>query len=357
MDYMGVLKRSWEITWKYKILWVFGFFAGGGAGIGSGGGGSSSYRTGSGTSTAVTEADFRNFQLFLQQYAVVIGIAVFAIVVFSLVMLVLSVAARGGLIHFVNEADQGRQVRARDAWRVGFSNWGRVFVVGFLAALPLIVLGLLILVIVVGGVVTAFRSGTAGVSSDALAGSLIGSMCFVLVLAIPAAVLGVMLHIASELGYRYAVLYDRPAVESLKMGWRDLWAKRGAFVMYLVQIGVGLVFGIAVGVVAAILVVPAVFAGMAGQWGLTAVAGGVAVLVLIVPSAAYAAFYHSVWTVFFRRMTGMQPAIAGAPMPVPFAPGMPGEVPPPPMPPVPGMIIPAAPAPPVDEPAPPVSDV
>jgi len=44
-----VLTRAWQITWKYKVLWIFGILAGctnGGGGGGGGGGGNSGYSTG-----------------------------------------------------------------------------------------------------------------------------------------------------------------------------------------------------------------------------------------------------------------------------------------------------------------------
>jgi hypothetical protein len=28
MDYGYVLRRAWEITWRWKVLWIFGFLAG-----------------------------------------------------------------------------------------------------------------------------------------------------------------------------------------------------------------------------------------------------------------------------------------------------------------------------------------
>ena len=44
-----ILTRAWQITWKYKVLWVFGILAGctsGGGGGGGGGGGNTGYSTG-----------------------------------------------------------------------------------------------------------------------------------------------------------------------------------------------------------------------------------------------------------------------------------------------------------------------
>ena len=43
MHYTDLIQRAWKITWRYKVLWIFGILlalaSGGG---GSGGGGSSS---------------------------------------------------------------------------------------------------------------------------------------------------------------------------------------------------------------------------------------------------------------------------------------------------------------------------
>ena len=42
-----VLTRAWQITWKYKVLWIFGILAGcTNGGGGGGGGGNSGYSTG-----------------------------------------------------------------------------------------------------------------------------------------------------------------------------------------------------------------------------------------------------------------------------------------------------------------------
>jgi hypothetical protein len=39
MNIGEVLSRAWKITWKYKVLWIFGILAGCASGGGSGGGG------------------------------------------------------------------------------------------------------------------------------------------------------------------------------------------------------------------------------------------------------------------------------------------------------------------------------
>jgi hypothetical protein len=46
MDYGWVLKRAWEITWKFKGLWVLGILASCSSGGGGGGGGGGSSGSG-----------------------------------------------------------------------------------------------------------------------------------------------------------------------------------------------------------------------------------------------------------------------------------------------------------------------
>lgn len=333
MDYMGILKRAWGVTWRYKILWLFGFFAGAG-----GFGGGSGYRTGSGT----WQPDVAQAQRFIEQYLGFIIVGAIALVVFILVMLIIGTAARGGLIHLVNEAEEGREVRAGDGWRVGFSKWWRLFGVGFLAALPALILAIIIAFMVGAAVVTAARSGSVQDIGSALGGMIVGGLCLIVVLGVIVAVLSVILGISAQLGFCYVVLEDRGAIDSLKQGWRDVFGKRGAFVMYLVQIAVAIVFSI----LAVIVVFPGTMAMLVGVLpvgGLLLLLGG---LVLLVAGAVYGAFYHSVWTIFFRRMTGMEPAPAVV---APVAPaGYPGSFPPaPPMP------APPAPQAPPFRPAPP----
>ena len=46
MDYGKVLSRAWEITWRWKVLWILGFLASLASGGGGGGGPSSSFSGG-----------------------------------------------------------------------------------------------------------------------------------------------------------------------------------------------------------------------------------------------------------------------------------------------------------------------
>jgi hypothetical protein len=224
-------------------------------------------------------------------------------------------------------------VKAGDGWRVGFAKWWRVFGVGFFASLPMAVVGLIVWGVVAFAFAMWMNSATPLTLTPDLISTFVIAGCALLVLTVVGIFLGVTLGIASELGLRYAVLSDRKALDSLGQGWRDLWAGRGAFKMFMIQLGVGILFVIAIGIVGSILAGPMVLVSTANGIRITQPAGQGLLYLLIIPAAVYAAFYSVVWTIFFRRMTGTEPLPVAEPaaVPVPLAPPAP-QVPEPPAP-------------------------
>jgi hypothetical protein len=137
--------------------------------------------------------------------------------------------------------------------------------------------------------------------------------------------------------------------------------------MYLIQWGVSIAYSIVILIVAVVLIVPGVLLIIAGGWIPGVLLILVALLALMLPAAIYGAFYHAVWTIFFRRMTGLepQPAVAIAGPGVPPSGGMYPPPPPlgagmPPAPPAPwesqSLTVPDAPPAPWESPAPAPSD-
>ncbi|MDO8964947.1 MAG: hypothetical protein Q7W30_10725 [Coriobacteriia bacterium] len=335
MDYTGIIKRAWYVTWNYKILWLFGFFAGAGGGAGNlnTGGGNNFSNTGSGSQQTA------QMQQFFERYLVLIIVVAVVLMIIGFAMWILSIAARGGIIHMVNEIEERRPVTASDGWRVGFAKWGRVFWLYFLAGLPIFLVVMIFLVMVLvllGG--TAATGAFQSDASPAALFSLIGGGCFFyVILLVVLFVLSVLIALVGSLGVQYAVLRDMTAMDSLKQAWADVRAKRGAFMMYLYLFGVGIVYGIAIAIVLGIIMVPGIVAIIAGQVGIGAFFIMMGVLISIIPSSAYGAFVNAAWTIFFRRMTGMEPApgmaAPGGPSPygTGYPPPAPGAFPPPPV--------------------------
>ncbi len=344
MDYGAILKKSWTTIWRYKILWLFGLFAGAGGGFSSNYNFGNNSNSGTGTgSNPFTSTPGTAALRFLEQNLGLVIIGFLVLFLIGLLLWIVSIAARGGLIHLANEAEAGREVRAADGWGTGFHKWGRLFGIEFLAALPVLLLVFVLAGVVGVGAAVALRSGSTQALTRTLGGLACGGLLVAVVFGLVAVVLGVILGIVAQVALRYAVLQDMRVMDSLRQGWRDLWSRRGVFTMWIILVGVGIAYGIAVGIVALILVVPAVLAIVITRaWVVGAGLILLAILVLIVPSSMYAAFYHTTWTLFFRRMTGMEPLAAVA-YPAPPAPSYP---PAPPVPPA-APFEPAPPAPPM----------
>jgi hypothetical protein len=109
------------------------------------------------------------------------------------------------------------------------------------------------------------------------------------------------------------VIYDITFGEAIKRSWGDLWGKRGAFVFWLVMLLPGFAFALAIIVVMMPLLVPGVLLLMRGEYAIGAVLIALMALALLLPQAIYGTFVSSAWTVFFRRMTGLEPAVASVP--------------------------------------------
>ena len=161
-NYSSLLSKAWNITWKYKVLWFFGFLAAlGGAGWGnsSGGGGgpnfnfnfnsgSSNYRTG-----VYPRGDIpREWQSAYDQLAkidintwITIGVvAVCSLLLLGLVFWLLSIIGRGGLIGGILAADANGKVAFREAWDIGTRNFGRLFLIRLLGIAVSLLIGIIV---------------------------------------------------------------------------------------------------------------------------------------------------------------------------------------------------------------------
>jgi hypothetical protein len=336
MDYGYIIKRAWKITWEHKILWLFGFFLmSGGANY------SSSFQT------PGTPGDMAPEQMEAMTYAfeqvepwlpVLIGVAILMAVV-AIVWWVFSIAANGGLVHLANEAEEGREVRAGLGWRAGFRNWGRVFIIYLILFIPIIIMGLIAFAVVIAS------AAAAGGGPEALT-ALLASMCCVIIAAIFVGLIAAFfITILGQLGVRHAVLADMGPIDALKEAWNDLRTRfKDVFLMWLITIGIGIAYGMVVGVVAMFFGFATVALMFTGAVWVAFGLGLLMFLLLLIPNAVYSTYVSALWTVFYRRLTGRdkapeapayrvppsgQPAYPGAP-PAPPAPG--GYPPPPPTP-------------------------
>lgn len=306
MDYWAILKRAWQITWRYKALWVLGLFAGASGGTFGGAGG----RSGTGYRTGREDLSRLSSQVtgWVEAHLPLVIAAGALLALLALVFWVLSIAAQAGLVYGANEAAEGRRPSLGSCWRAGFKRWGRVFMIGVLVGLPVVVVAL-----VVGAIVAAVVAGGLLAPAAERTVALLVGACLGLPLVVALiVVLAVALGIVYQLALRYGVLADATFGQALVAAWNDLFSRRGAVVFWLVM----LLPGFAYAAVAGALVVPfAVIAVLLFMRDLVVAAAAVLVgagLALVVPSAVYSTFASSAWTLFFRTLRGMDVATSAA---------------------------------------------
>src|SRR4030065_1935128 len=127
MDFGYVIKRAWEIIWKFKVLWIFGILASCGQ-ASSSGGSNSGYRFSIQEGNVAPQiARFFN-QLDPAMIALLIALGIF----FSLAMIVLAILlgtiGRVGLIRGTVKAEQGvERLTFSELWRDGLTYFWREF--------------------------------------------------------------------------------------------------------------------------------------------------------------------------------------------------------------------------------------
>lgn len=357
MDFGAIIKRAWQITWRYKALWVLGIFAGiSGCQASSPGSGGRGWDTdvprlgdSGARGVAVLESAFF-------QYLPAILAFVVALIAFSIVWAVLSIAARNGLIIAVNEIEQGREKRLGELWSLGFSRFWPVVGLGLLLNLPMFVLAMVV------GLAVAVPMMQSFVGGRELGVQMIAPMCGSLAIGVPLIlVLTFVLGILYLVGLRYVVIGGQGPIEAIRNSWSFFRIRfKDSALMYLLSgalnIAASLVLAVPIIAVFIALAFPAFVAISNQNWGalLAPVAGGAMLIVLVgwFYSAVWGTFTSSLWTLFFRRVVGLRPIVA-APAPGYYPASYPYPAPPePPAQGAPASYLPRASAPP-PEPVPP----
>ena len=346
MEFGQIIKKAWDITWRYRYLWILGLFAGvtgpgGGGGSTGSGTGNRNFGTGSGSgSSPFSASDMERFLSSAQHWLPIVVAVIVVWILIGFVIWLLSLAAQGGLIWAVNEIEEGRKPALRDAWSVGFRYMWKVLGLGLLLALPVLVILIVMGFVIVLPLVAAFSAG------GAAAAAAIVPVCGALIIGVPLLiVLSFILGVMQVLALRRIVLDDGRVVESAKQGWITLRTRfKDTGLMWLISWGLNiaasLVLAVPIILITLALVFPAIFAGVAQSWGTIAGIAALWLLVVLVFSFAYTAiwgtFTSALWTIFYRRLTGREvvpkggyipPSYAGTPPVAPAYPGAPPQGP------------------------------
>jgi len=293
-----VLTRALQITWKYKVLWIFGILAG----CTNGGGGGGSGRVNTGSSTGPSDFDvppeLQRFIYQMESFAdwavdnwwifIVIGLAVLLLIVVSIF---LGTIGRIGLIKGSYQAEMGAEKLAfGELFNTSMPYFWRVFGLSFLIGLVFVVL---IVPLVLIGVFTAG----------------VGFLCLLPLICILIPVswaVGVIV----EQSNRAIVLEDLSLFDGLKRGWEISKSNIGPLiVMALILFGITLVLGIIIALPIFIIVFPTIFAFAMGEGqSFTPLYIALAGICLYAPiswvlNGILTTFTQSAWTLTYLRLT------------------------------------------------------
>lgn len=337
MDHLRILKRAWQITWKYRALWLVSLLlvlAGGGVMSGSGSGGGSSASSSGGNSERWRGEwgkqwgpgmDPAEVWQKIAPIVIVIAIIVLALIALGILIGVISVfvryVTRTSLIQMVQHFEEtGEETGVGPGLRLGWSRSAfRLFLINLILKLPVALVMVLLISTLVGVAILGFitESGP-GIAMGVL----------VILLIIPVIMLGIAISVVLgpiiEVAHRACVIEGLGAWEAIVEGFGLIRRNLGATALqWLLLIGLGIawtialipvnlilvILGFIVGGLPALLVGGAAAAVLSWPWGL---ALGILILIpfmlLVVglPNLALSTlatvFYSTTWTLTYREL-------------------------------------------------------
>jgi hypothetical protein len=307
MDFGYVLKRAWEIIWKFKVLWIFGILASCGQASGSGGS-NSGYRFSSQESNFSPQIERFFNQLDPAIIALLIALGIFIVLALIVLAILLGTIGRVGLIRGTVKAEQGAEhLTFGELWREGLKYFWRVFGLNLLIGVITFVAILAIVIIMI--IPTVFTLGLC----------LIPLMCLFIPVMWAVYVLIEQANIA-------LVVENLGILEAIAHGWQVVKDNIGnMIVMSLILIlGVSLIGGAIIGLPLLIVAAPAVVGAVSGTTD--ALRNGLLVSgllflvylpILLLLSGVLRSYTSSAWTLTYLRLTTKpsQPLIDASTLP------------------------------------------
>ncbi|MCB0213864.1 MAG: hypothetical protein KDJ52_31270 [Anaerolineae bacterium] len=323
MNHIDILKRAMTITWRYRPLWIFGFFLALCSGGGSGNGGGN-FNMGGGDFGQ--PGDVPNIPDIDPNViiAAVVGICCLVIVLVILGVVVRAVT-RTALIGMVRQITETEAVTIRDGWRIGWSRaaW-RVFLVALVIGVPMFVVTMVLLLLALSPLLLMLSGETGWMVAGGI--MTVGAvLCVVLILFI----VGILIWPLQEVAWRQTVIDNKAVFDSVRDSFSLIKQQlKDVFILCLLMFGLGIAWFfvlflvvLPVGLIAALILggIPALLVYLiSGSWIGAAVAGGplaiIALLVVIAfGSGLFMILQSAMWTLAYLEWQ------KGSVMPVPVA--------------------------------------
>lgn len=339
MDYGRIIKRAWDITWRNKVLWVFGIAAALFGGMAGNRGGTPGLQYTFGGEDLERWRRSMPGQPFGPRFmppftqgdwqgilAAALGIlAVLAVIGFVLfiVGLIVRYTSYGALISMVNEVEESEETSVKSGLRSGWKRFLHLLGIKILIGLGtfvvviafLLILGILGAVLLAPGILLVTSKGgaiAAGVFILIGAGLVLALVILVFALALSAFVTVLRMY-----AFRSSVLEGKNVFEALGAAYGLIRTRmRESLLTWLLLLAINLglaLLAIPFGLMAAgVLIGPAValYAATEAIWPALLVAVPilfVLILVTVVIKGIYLTFHSAVWTLTFRELERTQP--------------------------------------------------
>jgi hypothetical protein len=280
MDYGGLVRKSLDIMWKFKYLWIFGFFLE----FGSGGGtwfGNLPDRVKLPVSHYV-----RGDVLGGALVGAVLLLIALALLIF-VIFLIMYFISQGGMVHCVWKIQSGENAGLREGWDAGIKYFWRI--VG---------ISLLILVIILAAGILTLGPFILGIIAFKALGLLLGVVLFPIFLLVLVTLLLIDLYAT-----RACVIEDKGVFDSIAAGWDMLKNNLGpSLVVALISIGSTMAYTMGFVIVGLLLAAP--FVAIAAFDLLLGIFAGVLVGLIYIGilSAMWGTYIDSLWTLAYLEM-------------------------------------------------------
>ena len=298
MDYGNVLARAWQISWRWKVLWILGLLAG--LGRAMSGGSNSQYST-SGSEWGGIPPEVA---------AGLAGAACLGIIV-AIILWVVSVIARGGLIAGVQQVEEEGHTSFGSAWRGGARKFWTLFGIGVLAAIPMI-LAILLGVFVLGTTLFAGLTASGDTSFLGSVGAVLAPLaCCSITLLCGLMIVALVLAQIRIYAERAAIIEDLGWIQAFGRGWEVLKENLGpTIILWIIFFVIALGLALLIGATLAVLMLP--FLGLLSSadpasWAVGPLCcGGVIIVVVFAAITAFIeTFTSATWTLAYRDLTGL----------------------------------------------------
>lgn len=296
MDYGYVLKRAWEIIWKFKVLWIFGILASCGQATSSSWS-NSGYRFSSQDSNLFPQIERFFTQPDPALIALMIGLGIFIVLALIVVFILLGTIGRVGLIRGAMKAEQGAErLPFGELWRDGLKYFWRVFGLNLLVGVAIF---LAVLALFIPGVILT------GLTFGLLLLCCIPLMCLFIPAMWAVAVVIEQANIA-------LVVENLGIIDAIKHGWQVVRNNIGNMILMslILFLGVGLIGSIVIGLPIIIISAPAFIGAFSGTTD--ALRNGLLISgllflvylpVLLLLSGILRSYTSSAWTLTYLRLT------------------------------------------------------